>query len=1091
MRNSKNLVIENNHLPIPYIAPQYADEITDVQWTPWLANCLLLFLPFSFLFLLSFPFRKNGGLNKKGHSFAQKLKRGESPPFRLPLNIKDNFIQSEPDFYTLADSLRRREAHDLRKLDIKASLIASIKSGGFPDFHFYSRSKPVEYLVLLDALNANDARTRLFDRLIKQLREEDVLLEAFHYRDDPRWCFDPEKGESISLTQLAQAFPDHRLIIFGDGKCLISSFEARIAEWVENDMYVWKNRAILTPKSAFAWGWEEEVLYKHFLLLPADLAGQIELATQFEYGPDSEATPLDKMSFRLHLKQLQQLREDETNPSTYDLNSISGLQSFLGIKLYVWLAASALFPRPNWEMVILIGSALTKQMPDLTVSYSSLLRLSQIPFLQTGDLSTQLRGELLTNLQSIDKEGEIELLARTAISIALEETQVPIESYARKEQEVQQMIQQAFIQPHDVNLIKKIQELDANQMLDTWTEKQLPGLLQTNHRESPANWRAIFAFLLSFIFLFWGFKMADQDRLYQWENQYLLSQFGLIQTKTDSAAWYNNKGIEYLNAAHFDISADIFQKAIKLDPDQFQSSYNNHLSKYLKARSFYLDNEWDLASATFPPDTLGKDHDWSPQHTASLDTLVGNSTHARGLSFYYAGDLSLATQYRDLVPSITYHNFERKYGKSLRILMPPIGGLPRLPQVKLYAKVITDYLNLRSSIRSDINTNIIGTLKKDDVFSINDINLITSLNEALYVRKANTLFVPKESVWIRVSIASGTAVKLSEDPRTPLGYVNVSTPDGRTGFINRLNLRTNNDWYKINYEDQFVWVDAAFVELIDKQEALALHPSQIASEIAMSDSLLLDTSEPIPSLASFRLTTSAGMVIVPGGSFLMGDMEGDDDEKPVHEVTLATFEIGRYPVTQGQWEEIMGNNPSYFQECKNCPVENVSWNDVQEFISILNTKYPGMNYRLPTEAEWEFAAGGGMVERDRLGRRGYEYAGSNDPNVVGWYKSNTDSLDARTGTRPVGTKKPNKLMIYDMSGNVWEWCEDHWHDSYQNAPNDGSAWVSPSSSQRVIRGGSWVANPRYLRVVDRLSVPLYDRSFNIGFRLARSISSSP
>ncbi len=222
------------------------------------------------------------------------------------------------------------------------------------------------------------------------------------------------------------------------------------------------------------------------------------------------------------------------------------------------------------------------------------------------------------------------------------------------------------------------------------------------------------------------------------------------------------------------------------------------------------------------------------------------------------------------------------------------------------------------------------------------------------------------------------------------------------------------------------------------------------------------------------------MVFVQGGTFQMGSTSEQkncyDDEKPVHSVTLSDFYIGKYEVTQKQWRDIMGTNPSNFSRCgDNCPVENVSWDDVQEFLKKLNAKYPGKNYRLPTEAEWEFAARGGTLSK------GYEYAGSNDLKEVGWFSENSGYK-----THPIGGKKANELGLHDMSGNVWEWCEDDWHDNYGGAPKNGSAWVDdPRGGLRVRRGGSYFSQPRYCRASCRHRYDAACRNDFLGFRLAK------
>ncbi len=211
------------------------------------------------------------------------------------------------------------------------------------------------------------------------------------------------------------------------------------------------------------------------------------------------------------------------------------------------------------------------------------------------------------------------------------------------------------------------------------------------------------------------------------------------------------------------------------------------------------------------------------------------------------------------------------------------------------------------------------------------------------------------------------------------------------------------------------------------------------------------------------------MVFVKGGTFMMGSNNGDDDEKPVYQVTLSDFFIGKYEVTQAQWQAVMGNNPSNFKGCKNCPVEKVSWTDVQAYITKLNSQ-TGKNYRLPTEVEWEYAARGGNQSK------GYIYSGSDNIGTVAWYYDNSSGK-----THPVGQKQANELGINDMTGSVWEWCAD-WYGNYTT-----NAISNPQGSSigqyRVFRGGSWGNGPQGCRTSNRNS-DYPDFLFNdIGFRL--------
>lgn len=215
------------------------------------------------------------------------------------------------------------------------------------------------------------------------------------------------------------------------------------------------------------------------------------------------------------------------------------------------------------------------------------------------------------------------------------------------------------------------------------------------------------------------------------------------------------------------------------------------------------------------------------------------------------------------------------------------------------------------------------------------------------------------------------------------------------------------------------------------------------------------------------------MVSVAGGTFTMGataeqGSDAYDDEKPAHKVTLSSFAIGQTEVTQELWEAVMGSNPSNFKGAKR-PVEGISWNDCQTFITKLN-QLTGKKFRLPTEAEWEYAARGGKSGK------GYKYAGSNTIDEVAWYGDQTHD---------VATKKPNELGLYDMSGNVFEWCQD-WHGGsnyYSSSPQTNPTGPS-SGSSRVLRGGSWGDDARLCRVSIRNGMDPGVRCYDYGLRLA-------
>lgn len=268
---------------------------------------------------------------------------------------------------------------------------------------------------------------------------------------------------------------------------------------------------------------------------------------------------------------------------------------------------------------------------------------------------------------------------------------------------------------------------------------------------------------------------------------------------------------------------------------------------------------------------------------------------------------------------------------------------------------------------------------------------------------------------------------------------------------------------------------------IDKRKTDVKSPNLFLLFLLVTPFLLLAQNHDVQSKTSKSDSTGMEFVLVQPGTFQMGSDDGDADEKPIHSVTISRpFYIGKYEVTQKQWRDVMGTNPSRFRGDTH-PVENVSWIDALEFIQKLNEKEGTTKYRLPTEAEWEFAARGGTQSN------GYKFAGSNNVADVAVYSENSGSQ-----TKPVGSKRPNELGVYDMSGNVNEWCSD-WYGAYSGSVERDPKGPS-SGLGLVLRGGSFASGDDYCRVAFRYYYypnnfnPLNRYSYLVGFRCVREVN---
>jgi formylglycine-generating enzyme required for sulfatase activity len=252
-----------------------------------------------------------------------------------------------------------------------------------------------------------------------------------------------------------------------------------------------------------------------------------------------------------------------------------------------------------------------------------------------------------------------------------------------------------------------------------------------------------------------------------------------------------------------------------------------------------------------------------------------------------------------------------------------------------------------------------------------------------------------------------------------------------------------------------------YSEAVQHLKNISLNVSAIQTK---SHQGVLEPEAPI--IGNIGNSTKIDFILIPSGEFLMGspseEQDRFDDESPIHKVTIKnSFYMCKYPVTQKEWKNIMGNNPSYFKG-EDMPVDSVSWEDAQEFIKKLNEIEGNNKYRLPSESEWEFACRAGTQTRYPFGDDGsklYEYA---------WYDKNSGKK-----THPVGQKKPNPWGLYDMHGNVWEWCQDTEHENYNGAPSDGSAWEGEIAALEsfVVVAGITSIRAAGQRIALKLSLP--------------------
>jgi hypothetical protein len=362
-------------------------------------------------------------IDLKIEKYSARLK----PPYFLSFPPQYRSIEISNNVYDLARLMRHRCAGDIYRLDIPKTITATTHAVGFPVLKFKQSSRPSEYLVLIDKKGIHNQQAALFEQLIDSLKNEDVYIDKFFYHTDPRICWNKEFTDGLTLQQLHEKYPKHRLVVFGDGAYMVNPFEVKLINGVESSFKKWKERVIFTPVAFADWGYKEYLLNAElFIVLPADTAGLLELVEAI--------TSPEKPDF----KNLKKIFASNSQKSSLglDFENINDLKEYFKKEdhLFDWLCALAYFPRPYWELTLAIGKKLEGYFKDKKlVYYANLLKLTRIKWLQTGDIPDEIREKLLNELK---EKPEIHELVDLTILEVLKKIEVPRDSLAYEEIEI-------------------------------------------------------------------------------------------------------------------------------------------------------------------------------------------------------------------------------------------------------------------------------------------------------------------------------------------------------------------------------------------------------------------------------------------------------------------------------------------------------------------------------------------------------------------------------------------------------------------------------------------------------------------------------
>lgn len=998
--------------------------------------------------------------------------------------------------------------------------------------------------MLVERFAAEDHRALLFDRLWRTLREQEVLVERFFHDGDLRSCHNEQFPQGISLRDLRHRYASARLLVLGSGHRFLSTKTGKPAEWTAA-LPDWPSRALLTPVSKQQWGLRERRLADLFTLLPAAWESVRYLAEGPETDPHARFAdlPADVRAVA------------EWAPIHLETPLARSLRRHFEPELCAWIAACAVWPALHFDLTLRLGRLLSTPENNL-LSYDKLTRMARLDWFANGHIPRAARAELLEFLDARHPE-LLQRVSAYLLDLLEQHPPENPKSVAFAEHQINIAILRVMAaETPDPDLVQHLRTVlkrldrqadltdfvlpaSVETMLDKlgWEEKASPPppIIEPSADDAPAEWKPGQVFADRYLLEKLVGKGGMSDVWKAVDKQTSTPVALKISRRTDALgeklARYEYDMTRHLRHPNINPVLD-FGLADKVPFLVFpyrESSAYFQIGKATEADLWKIIHDIGSALAYMhglnPPVVH---NDLKPGHFL-LDEQ-GN---------YVLSDFGLAEE----VGEGAERNF-RSDPDLLRWLRQKtiLVAYPRPPEHRgsFSESSMEETVQYQFESFSDERDAATKTSSpKTDIWMLGACLYQISTgemlkNEEFTQRRSKSIYVlPKgfsNMLWYTVveCLLWNPEQRLSATQLIREANWNLHT-DSKPKKIEELEnqiIAIREQMYQViknqqyeeaaNLRDQFTKLVRQLRSLIYDWEAQNKHTPFVEEVAQIAES---ETAETTPELTE---TPFPDMVFVQGGTFQMGEK---GVAEPVHKVTLSDFEIGRTTVTNAQycaflnekgnqteggveWIDLSGNYAS--EKCRiqstdgsrfsvepgyeNHPVVYVSWFGAAAYCSWLSEK-TAKKYRLPTEAEWEYAAHGGSQSK------GYPYSGSNDLNEVGWYWENSgdkplsgewnwDKIPQNNcRTHPVGQKKANELGLYDMSGNVSEWCAD-WYGGY-NSGSQTNPTGPTTGSDRVRRGGSWYDTSASCRISIHLAWGPIHRLNDLGFRVAASVQPQP
>lgn len=973
----------------------------------------------------------------------------DKPPYVWNIRL-DNLTPPDPGeaFSQTLNSMRRRTETESRKLDMTETVQATVRKAGMAEFRYQQLTQPPEYLLLIEQRGGLDHRTRLLDDLYRAFVANDIIAERFFFDGQAQLFWNDQYTDGVTYEELYLRYPHHRLMLFSAGRQLFSTGTGKLAKWT-SQIARWKDRALLTPLPAAEWGRRERILASFFRFAPASLPGMRRVLEDFESDAVTPGTQLDKLAPLAPGEPV--LLENGDLIATLEKQYPDPLTRR-------WLAAMALWPELHYDLSLWLGHQLSQESGETVVTMSRLNDLLRLPWFARGIMPDPARADLIDWLRKENPGLEANL--RRALFLLMEKNGPPGDSAAWDAYAMRVAFNEWMICNDPVRK-KELENriaawMDENPDTDLITVRELNGPPGPLDNLLPDSWKKrLFKGKLPGLGLRDGLKDLLGIALPVW-------------TAAALSLWLGWQPREIICSGSLETVVTASGNIPVCDDTD---------EKKLLIREYKLRNAAARQDSLLFDSLLRQKIPWIPDTILAKEITQNIATAAfnAGIPAWMKAEMLLKTQ-PGFNPDTSLIRHSACHWFALA---------RQADSLHLYARAGESWCARTLTPTSYPCYRITGK----NTFLLNRDPMQRELASIGRYRDA-----------LIATLQAGQTVELLDS--TPTAYKVRCL--GTDGFIARGNIS-----------------DPA-VEPCSKSSFREPGGSDTSSVVLLPD-----------------------MVQIPGGTFFMGSTEEDEDaesdEKPRHEVTVSSFNMSATEVTLGQfrsfvkatgyitdaenagwsycfngsrWEEKSGVNWRHDERGRTrkddrYPVIHVSWNDAVAYCNWLSeikglekvyvvdeegvTVRPGASgFHLPTEAQWEYAAGNGSRHskyswgdgppRDKKGGNvADETAREKFPDWIVFEGYNDGYLYAA----PVGSFDPNDFGLYDMSGNVWEWCED-WYGEYEAA-----AQTDPRGPEkgvdRVDRGGSWDRGPRDCRAAYRGLYGPSGGNGTLGFRLAVSL----